>query len=165
MFSKRNLWFMTLFSIILVMAVYYISTPLQDDTLVSKEVNVGNSDNIELEASSVINSLRISRDESLENEVNGIKEILTNTTATTEEKSDAYEALKELNSNKGKEEAIEALIKKNYNYENFVKIDGSNVKVVVDTKSHSYDLANKIMKTVQNEFEKKVYITVNFGTK
>lgn len=165
MLSKRNLWFMTLFSIILVMAVYYISTPLPDDMLVSKEVNSGQSNEIEVDSSNVIDSLRVNRDESLENEVNGIKEILMDVSATSEEKSDAYEALKELNSNKGKEEALEALIKKNFNYENFVQIDGTNVKVVVDTKEHSYDLANKIMNSVQAEFDKKVYITVNFGTK
>lgn len=165
MFSKRNLWFMTLFSIILVMAVYYISTPLNDDALVSREVEKGGGDTLDIDSSSVISSLRVSRDESLENEVNGIKSILMDTTTSSEEKSDAYEALKELNSNKGKEEALEALIKKNFNYENFVKIDGSNVKVVVDTDKHSYELANKIMNAVQGEFDKKVYITVNFGTK
>lgn len=165
MFSKKNLWFMTLFSIILVMAVYYISTPLSDDALVSKEVESGDSSSLDVDSSSAISSLRVSRDESLENEVNGIKSILMDTTTSSEEKSDAYEALKELNSNKGKEEALEALIKKNFNYENFVKIDGSNVKVVVDTKEHSYELANKIMTAVQGEFEKKVYITVNFGAK
>jgi len=165
MFSKRNLWFMTLFSIILVMAVYYISTPLSDDALVSKEVESGDSSSLDVDSSSAISSLRVSRDESLENEVNGIKSILMDTTTSSEEKSDAYEALKELNSNKGKEEALEALIKKNFNYESFVKIDGSNVKVVVDTKEHSYELANKIMTAVQGEFEKKVYITVSFGAK
>jgi len=165
MFSKRNLWFMTLFSIILVMAVYYISTPLSDDALVSKEVESGDSSSLDIDSSSAISSLRVSRDESLENEVNGIKSILMDTTTSSEEKSDAYEALKELNSNKGKEEALEALIKKNFNYESFVKIDGSNVKVVVDTKEHSYELANKIMTAVQGEFEKKVYITVSFGAK
>lgn len=165
MFSKRNLWFMTLFSIILVMAVYYISTPTLDDALVSKEVGSTDASNIEIDSSSAINSLRVSRDESLENEVNGIKNILMDASTTSEEKSDAYEALKELNSNKGKEEALEVLIKKNFNYENFVKIDGTNVKVVVDTTKHSYELANKIMHAVQKEFDKKVYITVNFGTK
>ncbi len=157
---------MTLFSIILVMAVYYISIPGGDDAgLVSKEVPTGEAASIEVDASGIIDSLRVNRDELLENEVNGIKEILTDVSSSGEEKSDAYEALKELNSNKGKEEALEAKIKKNFNYENFVKIDGTNVKVVVDTKSHSYELANKIMKSVQEEFDKKVYITVNFGTK
>lgn len=165
MFSKKNLWFITLFSIILVMAVYYVSTPVLDDALVSKEVNAGNANSMEVESSSTINSLRVSRDESLENEVAGIKAILTDVSKTSEEKSDAYEALKELNSNKGKEEALEALIKKNFNYENFVKIDGTNVKVVLDTTNHSYELANKVMNAVQGEFDKKVYITVNFGAK
>ena len=165
MFSKRNLWFMTLFSIILVMAVYYISVPSLDDTVVSKEVGSNDVSNIEIDSSGAINSLRVSRDESLENEVNGIKSILMDAQTSSEEKSDAYEALKELNSNKGKEEALETLIKKNFNYENFVKIDGTNIKVVVDTKNHSYELANKIMNAVQSEFDKKVYITVNFGAK
>ncbi|HBA37909.1 MAG TPA: hypothetical protein DCY94_04225, partial [Firmicutes bacterium] len=66
--------------------------------------------------------------------------------------------------NKGKEESLEAIIKKDFNYENFVKIDGTNVKVVIEADKHSYDLANKVMKRVQNEFDAKVYVTVSFGT-
>lgn len=163
MLSKKNLWFLTLFSIILVMAVYYISLPTGESGLVNKVENNGGVD-VTISESSSINSLKVSRDESLENEVSGIKEILLDESKTTEEKSDAYEALKELNANKGKEETLEGAIKKNFNYENFVKIDGSNVKVVIDSKDHSYELANKIMNLVQKEFDQKMYITVSFGT-
>lgn len=162
MLSKKNLWFLTLFSIILVMAIYYISTPNENSTLVSKEIPNDSKTSVEIVESDSIRALRVNRDESLENEVAHIKEILTDVSKSTEEKSDAYEALKELNVNKGREETIEALVKKNFNYENFVRIDGDNVKIVVDTKNHSYELANKIMTTVQKEFEEKVYITVNF---
>lgn len=162
MLTKRNLWFLTLFSIILVMAVYYISVPNPESGLVNKEVETSKSANIEIEESGAISALRVNRDETLENEVSAIKEILMDEAKTTEEKSDAYEALKNLNLNKGKEEALETTIKKNFNYENFVKVDGTNVKVVVDAKDHSYELANKIMNTVQKEFDKDVYITVSF---
>ncbi len=160
--TKKNLWFLTLFSIILIMAIYYISVPAPDSALVNKEVNKSNGTSIEVDESNSINALRVNRDETLENEVSQIKEILMDASKSTEEKSDAYEALKELNVTKGKEETIEQMIKKNFNYENFVKIDGSNVKVVIDTKNHSYDLANKIMNSVQKEFDKNVYITVSF---
>ncbi len=160
--TKKNLWFLTLFSIILIMAIYYISVPAPDSALVNKEVNKSNGTSIEVDESNSINALRVNRDETLENEVSQIKEILMDASKSTEEKSDAYEALKELNVTKGKEEMIEQMIKKNFNYENFVKIDGSNVKVVIDTKNHSYDLANKIMNSVQKEFDKNVYITVSF---
>lgn len=166
MITKKNLWFLTLFSIILVMAVYYVSTP--ENTLlttVSKEINTDGKDaSVNVSESSQITALKVSRDETLEKEVNSIKEILTSTSKTTEEKNNAYEALKNLNVNKGKEESLEALIKKNTGFDCYVEIDATNIKVVVDTKNHSYDLANKIIKMVQNEFDKKVYTTVSFGS-
>lgn len=162
MLTKKNLWFITLFSIILVMTVYYISLPTDNTGLVNKTLETGVKS--EVTESNTISALRVSREESLENEVAAIKEILLDEAKTTEEKSDAYEALKELNATKGKEESLENIIKKDFNYENFVKVDGSNVKVVVDAEKHSYELANKIMTKVQNEFDSKMYITVSFGT-
>lgn len=162
MLTKKNLWFLTLFSIILVMAVYYVSVPTNEAGLVSKDVD-NDTSVVEVGEKNAISALRVSREESLENEISGIKAILTDETKTTEEKSDAYEALKELNLNKGKEETLENTIKENYNYDNFVQIDNSNVKVVIDADKHSYELANKIIKTVQAAFDKKVYVTVSFG--
>lgn len=162
MLTKRNLWFLTLFSIILVMAIYYVVVPSNGTSLVNKEVDVSSNSSVEVEESSAINALRVNRDETLENEVAAIKEILMDENKSVEEKSDAYETLKELNLNKGKEETIEKLIKENFNYENFVKIDGTNVKVVVDFDKHSYELANKIITTVQKEFDKDMYVTVSF---
>ncbi len=163
MLTKKNLWFLTLFSIIIVMTVYYISIPTPNETMVSKEVSTEGT-NAEVEESNLISALRIDREESLENEVKAIKEILVDEAKTTEEKSDAYEALKELNLNKGKEEAIEASIKENFNYNSFVKVDGANVKVVVESDKHSYELANKIINEVQKSYDKKVYVTVSFGS-
>ena len=163
MLSKKNLWFLTLFSIILVMSIYYISIPTADTELVNKEVD-GKGTDVQVSESSSISGLKVSRDETLASEVNQIKEILMDESKTTEERSDAYEALKELNSNKGREESLETTIKKNFNYESFVKIDGSNIKVVIDTKEHSYELANKIINTVQKEFDTNVYVTVSFGS-
>jgi len=165
MLTKKNLWFLTLFSIILVMAVYYISVPTESNTaLVNAEVSTNDDVSVTVKESETITALKVSRDEALEREVESIKEILMDDAKTSEEKSDAYEALKTINSNKGKEESLEKLIKTNYNYENFVNIDNSNVKVVIDTKDHSYELANKIINTVQQEFDNKVYVTVSFGS-
>lgn len=165
MFTKKNLWFLTLFSIILIMAVYYISIPPDEvSSLVSAEVN--KEDNtVTISESSTITALKVSRDETLEKEVDAIKDILTNTTKTTEEKNEAYETLKFLNTTKGKEENIEKIIKENFNYESFVSIDGNKIKVVVDTNNHSYELANKIINRVEKEFNNKVYTTISFGSK
>lgn len=166
MLTKKNLWFLTLFSIILVMAVYYISVPTGEITnLVNAETSNAEDLSVTVKESEAITALRVGRDEELEKEVNAIKEILTDSMRTSDEKNDAYEALKSLNTNKGKEESLEKVIKNNFNYENFVKVDGNNVKVVIDTSEHSYELANKIINAVQKEFDKKMYITVSFQSK
>lgn len=165
MITKKNLWFLTLFSIILIMAVYYISIPTDEmSTLVSAEVNK-NDTSVTISESSTITALKVSRDESLEKEVEAIKEILMSSSKTVEEKNEAYDTLKFLNTTKGKEENLEKILKDKYNYDNFVSIDGNKVKVVIDSKEHSYELANKIINTIEKEFDKKVYTTVSFGSK
>ena len=54
-------------------------------------------------------------------------------------------------------------IKNEYKLDSFVSIDNSVVNVVVAKKDHDVNLANDIMKTVQKEFENKMYITVKFA--
>lgn len=164
MLTKKNLWYLTLFSIILVMAVYYVSIPpIENDKLVSNEISNKEDLSVTLNESESITALRVERDEILEHEVEAIKKILTDEEKTSEDKSQAYETLKNLNNNKGKEENLEKIIKENFNYENFVKIDGNKIKVTVDTNNHSYDLANKIIKLVQSEMNTKCYVTVSFA--
>lgn len=164
MISKKNLWFMTLFSIILVMAIYYISVPENSDsTLVNANINNETALDVSIGESEAITALKVERDDELEHELNAIREVLMGEKFTTDEKNDAYESLKSLNTNKGKEENLEKLIKKNFNYNNFVKIDSSNVKIVMDTSEHSYELANQVINLVNNEFPNKVYVTVSFS--
>ena len=163
MLNKKNMWFLTLFAIIIVMTIYYVVDPkIDQNAFVSKEVSTPQELSITANESDAITAMKIDRDSTLEKEVNAIKEILTDELKTTEEKSDAYEALKSLNLNKGKEEKLEKLIKETYNYDNFIKIDGIKVKAVIDTKNHSYDLATNIINTIENEFTDKVYVSVTF---
>ena len=54
-------------------------------------------------------------------------------------------------------------IKELCNCENFVKIDGDNIRVVLDSKDSNTSSANNIMRLVQNEFEDKMYISVKYN--
>ena len=47
--------------------------------------------------------------------------------------------------------------------DNFVKIDGDNVRVVLDSDNSSVSSANSIMRLVQKEFEDKMYISVKYN--
>lgn len=162
MINKKSLWFLTLFSLILVLSVYYITMPsellLETTSSVSKE----NTEVTEESESAELVALRVEAEEEMLLEVNNLKKVLTNKEANTEEKSKAFDKMQELNENRGKEEKIENIISENFEVKAFVKINESDVSVVVDSNKHDKTLANQIMRKVQENFEKKVNISVKF---
>lgn len=163
MINKQNLWFITLFSLILVLSIYYLT--MSDDALatLAEDANIKNdATTVEVSKSNVLVALRVQSEENVLKEMEELQTILLDDTATLEEKNDAYESLQALNSNKGKEEEIEAKIKDAHKLESFVKIDGDQISIVIASNDHSTELANKIIRTVQSMFNTRMYITVKF---
>ncbi len=165
MINKQNLWFLTLFTLILVLSIYYITMP--NDLLVealkkepATEEKSEAKETIE-EVSSLV-AMRVSLEEERQTVMDELQEKLTNDSATSEEKNNAYEQLKYLNEVQGKEETIEKKIKKEYNINCFVKIDNSNANCVCVSNKHDNTLANNIMRLVQENYKNKMYTTVKF---
>ena len=169
MINKRGLWFLTLFSLILVLSVYYITMPSEllmtannsDSSEETKEVSTTADEDNE---SAELVALRVEAEEQMLDEITELKSVLTNSESTTEEKNAAFEQMQQLNQNRGEEESLEQKIKNEHNLKAFVKIDGSNVSVVIDSTKHDKALANKIMRTVQAEFDHQVSVSVQFPT-
>ena len=67
-----------------------------------------------------------------------------------------------LNLNIGKEEELEALILDTYKIKSYVEINNDQIKVVVNSSEHDSKLANDIMRTIQDKFDEKMYITIKF---
>ena len=165
MINKQNLWFLTLFTLILVLSIYYVTMP--NDLLVEAikkepktETKAEAKDTIE-EVSSLV-AMRVSLEEERQTVMDELQEKLTNDETTSEEKNNAYEQLKYLNEVQGKEEAIEKKIKKEYNLDCFVKIDNNNANCVCVSNKHDNTLANNIMRLIQENYKNKMYTTVKF---
>ena len=160
MINKKNLWFLTLFSLVLVLSVYYITMPTE--LLVSN--NSDNIDTIEtnIEESSVVEALKTEDNTNTLEEINKLKETIANGKTTTEDKNEAFDAIKTLNQISSKEELLEEKIKTTYDLDSFIKIDGDQIRVVIDSDEHSKTIANNIMKTIQNNFDTKQYISIQF---
>ncbi len=161
--NKQNLWFLTLFSLILVLSVYYITMP--NDLLLSstsEEVVTNAVVNETIEEVSSLVAMRVSLEEERQNEMDVLQEQLTDEAVSSEEKNNAYEKLKYLNELQGKEEKHEKAIKKEYGIDCFVKIDNSNINIVCISDKHDSTLANNIMRLVQDNYKNKMYITVKF---
>ena len=169
MINKQNLWFLTLFSLILVLSVYYITMPndllttaVKNDKDVSYKEKSEEKIKETIEEASSLVAMRVSLEEERQNVMDALQEQLTSDTISSEEKNNVYEKLKYLNEVQGKEESLEKKIKKEYNIDCFVKIDNSNVAAVCISSKHDSNLANNIMRLIQGEYKNKMYITVKF---
>lgn len=161
MINKNNLWFLTLFSLVLILSIYYITMPSE---LLSTEKDKSTEKTAKVETSEVdlISALRLEDESSGEEEVNKLKETLSNAKATVEEKNTAFEELKRVNGKQAKEEMIEEKLKTELKLDTFVKVDGDQIRVVVGSKEHSASLANEVMRLIQELFDSKMYISVQF---
>ena len=165
MINKQKLWFLTLFSLILVLSIYYITMP--KEVFESKKENEVNNENdnkvnIEISDSSSLDVLRVSDDEARLKEIEDLRIVLTNVDSSIDEKNKAYEKLKLIEQNKGKEESLEDKIKSEFNLNSYVKINNNQIKITVVESKHNYELANNIIRSIQEEYNEKMYITVKF---
>lgn len=161
MINKQNLWFLTLFSLILVLSIYYLTMPEEALQTINTSTTT-EQETVEVEDSDTLTALRVQADEETESTMATYQEILLDEQATVEEKNEAYEALKELNQTKGKEETIEQAILDNHKLKSFVKIKEDQVQVVISNSEHNEQLANQIIRTVQSNFDTRMFITVKF---
>jgi len=159
--KKRNLWYFTLFSLIFVLCVYYVTMPndLLDTIDVTKKDNNEVVETIE-EASSLV-ALRVNLQEERQEQMDVLQEQLTKD-ISSEEKNNAYEKLKYLNEVQSLEEENELKIKDELNLDCFVKIDNTNINCVCISQKHDEVLANKVMRLIQSGFDDKKFITVKF---
>lgn len=165
MINKKNLWFLTLTSIILVLAIYYVTMPLGNDNMVLNSNNNSNTEKevmVNIEESEALTAARIEKQEQDLNEVKKLQEILLSEDKTIDEKNDAYEQIKYLNVSKSIEEKLEKNINSNFELTSFVSIKNNTIKVTVANKEDSLDLANKIITLVNKETNNDYYVTVKF---
>ncbi len=161
MINKKNLWFLTLFSLVLVLSVYYITMPKELLLTNNGAINEDNS-KIDIKEVSIIETLRTEDNASTLEEINKLKATISDNTLTTDAKNEAFDALKLLNQISSKEELLEEKIKNTFDLDSFIKIDGDQIRVVVDSDEHSNTLANNIMRTIQESFDTKQYISIQF---
>ena len=192
MINKKSLWFLTLFSLILVLSVYYITMPSEllltnnnvmnvnkttDESSESEESSEINEEEKEekttkeeskkeakvtVKESEILTALRVEADEQMISEMEDLKMILTNIESTTDEKNNAFEKMKLLNVTRGEEEQLENKIKEEFSLKAFVKIDGDQIRVVVASDKEDAETANNIMRSIQSNYDKKMYISVKF---
>ena len=125
MINKQSLWILTLFSLILVLSVYYITMPNEllltnnSNYLESEKTNseVNNETSVTVSESELLVAMRVNLEEERSQTIADLRTTLTNEEATSQEKNNAYEQIKYITDLKGQEEAIEEKLKKEFSLE------------------------------------------------
>ena len=163
MINKQNLWFVTLFSLILILGIYYVSIDDEVASVLKAEDNNAQEEVIEITENDALVALEVENDEEKQALMEEYQEVLLDEKSTIQEKNVAYENLQKLNNSKGEENKIKNMIKEKFNLDAFVKIKDNTISVVVASKGHDTEKANNIIRSVQELYDDEMYITVKFN--
>ena len=164
MINKQNLWFLTLFSLIMVLSIYYLT--MSNDTLSNLNVNADTKEetnSVISEANDTLIALKVASEEEFLARMEDLENILLSDVATIEEKNDAYEQLQTLSKNENEKETISQKIKDEFKLDSVVSIQNNTITITVASKKHDTTLANNIIRSIQSLYQENKYITVKFS--
>ena len=151
--NRQAITFLTLFSLILVLSIYYILLPPEG---VANEVSVNNEESSQIEV----------LQENLEKERADLISKNNAVIASSESDSDKIAAALASISEAKETAALEAKITKIVNEAGFksafVEVDNKTIKVIIDKKDASNKDANKIIKTVMEKTKNEYQVEVKF---
>jgi stage III sporulation protein AH len=171
--KKQTVWLLTMLSLVIVLSVYYITSPAQQATDMAnvdesspaqgEETSAETSENEEAAAEGevdivteaagdeVFETLRM---EFMDQRSKSIEELETKVASadlSIEEKNEAYEQMEELKQLATTETVLETMIKTMGYDDALVRADGEQVRVTVKAKEHTAADANKIIRLVNDE--------------
>lgn len=159
MINKQNLWFITLFSLILILGLYYLSIGDENMSVLKSEEQYETVAVTEVDS---LSALRVAQDENTLAQIESCQNTLLDSSTTMEEKNDAYDSLQVINKQKSKAEEIEKLIQEKFGLNSFIKFDKDQINITIASKEHSLNTANNIIRAVQQLYQEQMYITVKF---
>lgn len=177
--KKQTVWLLTMLSLVVVLSVYYITSPDPNQsnlaTVEEQEENAATEENVEstesadgetiisgIASDEQFEALRLALNDQRSEMKEEFQEIVASTDLPVEQRNHAYEKMQELDSIAQKEGVLETLIKTMGYEDALVRADGDKVRVTVKSKEHSATEANEIIQMVRNELGSLQAVAVTF---
>lgn len=151
---KQAITFLSLFTLILVLSIYYLLVPPV------KEENVSVSN----EQSSTIDVMQNELDQLHENNISDNNDVIASSKSSEKEINTALSSISKTKEIMKKEKEIVNLLNKNGYKESYVEINDINIKVVVNLKKGTSKDANKIIKAIHKYLDNNYDVEVKFVT-
>lgn len=187
--KKQTVWLLTMLSLVVVLSVYYITSPEQQGTNMAA-VEEKSKDAVEEKSKDAVEKKNedtstksedgktvisgVASDEAfealrleMEDSRNELKEQLNTIIASTdlpaEKRSEAHDQMKKLDELANKESVLETLIKTKGYEDALVRADGEQVRITVKTKKEpTPSAANDIIQLVRDEIGAMKNVAVTF---
>ncbi|PLR99883.1 SpoIIIAH-like family protein [Bacillus sp. T33-2] len=186
--KKQTVWLLTMLSLVVVLSVYYITSPEPGKTDLAgieekqdEQPNAGaetnNSDTTTeakdgktvisgVDSDEVFEALRMELADQRSKLKTDLQEMIASAKLPAKEKSEAFDQMKELDELATKESMLETLIKGTMDYEDvLVRADGQKVRITVKAKDHDAAAANEIIRMVRTELGSLQAVAVEFQPK
>ena len=162
--AKKIVSFCSLFSLVLILSVYYVLSPvaISNDQLVSNEIN--NDEVVEVldGESAYFENLQILKETAFLEEIKQLEAVLASANSSSEEKSAALEVKNEITKMNAKEKELAASIKeKGYNNV-YVEFEGNKINVLVSKQEATNSDALEVIRTVYKSVDTKYTPSVIF---
>ena len=101
MINKKSIWFLTLFSLILVLSVYYVTMPSEllltnnsdyTSKLDDDKTEIQNP-TVDIQESSLLEALRVEAEDQMLNEMAELQNVINSTNTSIEDKNIAYDKI------------------------------------------------------------------------
>ncbi|MBO0960798.1 SpoIIIAH-like family protein [Neobacillus sp. MM2021_6] len=177
--KKQTVWLLTMLSLVVVLSVYYITSPEQKTNDLAavqqnaKDQNQGKTKTeVKKDGKTVVSTvagdnefaeLRMKLEDLRSEEQTSLTEELASTDLSADERSKVKDQMDKLNKIAQSEEMLETFIKTMGFDDVLVRADGSKVIVTVKSKKKpSASEANKIMLEVKKEIDETNYVAVEY---
>jgi stage III sporulation protein AH len=179
--KKQTVWLLTMLSLVVVLSVYYITSPEQkknDLAAVQQKakdqinqntaktqtaVKGGKTTISQIASNDEFEALRLKLEEQRSQLRDELTAEVASTGLTPDDRSKAYDQMQNLNKTAQKEEILETLIKTMGYDDALVRADGAQVRVtVLSKKKPSATAANNIIQQVKKEIGETNYVLVEF---
>ncbi|WML45250.1 SpoIIIAH-like family protein [Neobacillus sp. PS3-40] len=179
--KKQTVWLLTMLSLVVVLSVYYITSPEQKgnditavqqnakDQLDSKQaqaakktVDKSGKTIVSQVSDDTFDALRLQLEDQRSQQKEDLQAQVASTDLPADKRSEAYDQMQKLSETAQKEEVLETLIK-TLGYEDaLVRADAGKVNITVKSKKkHSATAANDIIQLVKKEIDTN-FVAVEF---
>lgn len=151
--NRQAITFLTLFSLILVLSIYYVLLPPETET---KEVAVNSNELSQIEI------LQEELDQKRADLISENNAIIASSESSSDEIASALASISEAKETAALEKEITKIINDAGFKSAFVEVENKTIKVVVDKKEANSSDANSIIKTIMEKTNNEYQVEVKF---